>query len=168
MQIAALTVALIACGFDVRTRHIPNLLTFPAAACACVVALQQLGWTGLMTSALGWCVGCALFFPFFVLRGLGAGDVKLAAAIGAWLGPWPAMWMALYSMIAGGVLALVVAVGTGYLRVAVDNVYQLLAHFRVVGFRPHERLTLASATGTRLPYAIPITVGTALVYWLQQ
>ena len=53
------------------------------------------GLPGLGLSLGGWLVGCALFLPWFLLRGMGAGDVKLLAALGAWLGPRDALWIAL-------------------------------------------------------------------------
>ena len=53
----------------------------------------------------GWMLGAALFFPMFALRGMGAGDVKLLAAVGAWLGPLPVVSVALITAIAGGVAA---------------------------------------------------------------
>ena len=57
--------------------------------------------------------GIVLFLPFFLLRGMGAGDVKLLAALGAWLGPMQTIWLALFTSIAGGVMALVIATSTG-------------------------------------------------------
>jgi prepilin peptidase CpaA len=54
-------------------------------------------------------VGVAVFFVPFALRGLGAGDVKLLGAIGAWIGPAAVVWTALYTGIVGGVLCVVVA-----------------------------------------------------------
>src|SRR5215212_8490883 len=96
----------VAAAIDVRTRRIPNLLTFGGAA----VALAYHAWTGglhgLALGAGGWTIGLALFLPMFLLRGMGAGDVKLLAAVGAWLGPMGVVWCALYSVLAGGVLAL--------------------------------------------------------------
>ena len=50
----------------------------------------------------GWMLGAALFFPVFALRGMGAGDVKLLAAVGAWLGPLQVVCVALVTSIAGG------------------------------------------------------------------
>ena len=55
----------------------------------------------------GWLLGAALFFPMFALRGMGAGDVKLLAAVGAWLGPAQVVWWRSDTSIAGGVLGLV-------------------------------------------------------------
>jgi prepilin peptidase CpaA len=161
-----LAVALAACAFDLRTRRIPNLLTLGGAAAALVYWGSVDGFTGLGVSAAGWGVGLAVFLPLFLLGGLGAGDVKLLACLGAWLGPSQALWTALYGAIAGGVFAIVVAFATGYLRTAVGNVYLLLAHFRVSGVRPHPELTLERGKGPRLPYALPIMVGAIAAMWL--
>jgi prepilin peptidase CpaA len=68
-----------------------------------------------MASVVGWTVGIAIFFLPFALGGLGAGDVKLLGAIGAWLGPMNAVWVGLYAGAAGGVLAIFVALTKGYL-----------------------------------------------------
>ena len=74
---------------DIRTRRIPNVLTFGATIAALVFHGSTAGTSGLATSVGGWMVGAALFLPVFALRGMGAGDVKLLAAVGAWLGPLP-------------------------------------------------------------------------------
>jgi prepilin peptidase CpaA len=162
----ALAVAALACVFDLRSRRIPNLLTFGAAGAALCYAFVWHGLGGLAVSAVGWLTACALFFPFFALRGLGAGDVKLAAAIGAWLTPSDALWFALYAMVAGGVMALLVAVLSGYARRALANLSLLLSHWRVVGLVPMDALTLEQSRGPRLPYALPIAVGVAIdLFW---
>ena len=80
-------VAVAACVYDLRTRRIPNGLTFGAALATVTFHGATGGTTGLMASAGGWLLGIALFFPFFALRGLGGGDVELLGAFGAWLGP---------------------------------------------------------------------------------
>ena len=103
---AVLLVGLAACALDLRSRRIPNALTFGAAAAALVFHTVTAGVSGLQTAAFGWIVGTALFLPFFLLGGMGGGDVKLLAALGAWLGPREAMWLAIYGSIAGGVLAI--------------------------------------------------------------
>ena len=59
-----------------------------------------------MTTALfAWVLGAALFFPFFALGGMGAGDVKLLAALAAWLGPADAVYLAMFAAIAAESLA---------------------------------------------------------------
>ena len=77
----------LACISDLRTRRIPNVLTFSAVAAALVFHLLTGGWSAAGWSIAGCVLGALLFFPMFALRGMGAGDVKLLAAVGAWLGP---------------------------------------------------------------------------------
>ena len=87
-------VGLAACVTDFRSRRIPNVLTFGASAAAVVFSGVTNGWAGLGWALAGWGVGCALFLPWFLLGGMGAGDVKLLAALGAWAGPGTALWIA--------------------------------------------------------------------------
>ena len=166
-QVAVLILSGIACVCDLRTRRIPNLLTFGGAALAIAYSIWVSGPAGLITSVGGWTVGAALFMPMFVLGGMGAGDVKLAACLGAWLGPMTALFLALYSAIAGGVMAVAVALATGYFKQAVSNVWLLLAHWRVVGVRPLPELTLEGSRGPRLPFALPIAAGAIAAMWLK-
>jgi hypothetical protein len=62
---------------------------------------------------MGWALGLLLFFVPFALRGLGGGDVKLMAALGAWLGPTDVFWAAMYTGVAGGVKGAVKTMGVG-------------------------------------------------------
>lgn len=165
-QLMALAISLAACGFDLRTRRIPNSLTLGGAALALVLSLIFQGVHGLGTSVVGWVAGLVVFLPMFLLGGLGAGDVKLMASLGAWLGPRLVLWTALYAALAGGVMAVVMALGTGYLRTSVENLYLLFSHFRVMGVRPHPELTLERGKGPRLPYALPIAAGALAAMWL--
>ncbi len=110
-------------------------------------------------------MGCALFLPVYLLAGMGAGDVKLLAAIGAWVGPFDAVKVGLFSAMAGGALAVVVALAHGYLRRAVSNVWLLLCHWRVVGLKPLDQLTLPASSGPRLAYALAITAGSLAWWW---
>jgi prepilin peptidase CpaA len=160
-----LVVALIAVIFDVRTRRIPNWLTFGGAAAALVYGAFDGGLPGVATSAAGWLAGAALFFPLFALRGMGAGDVKLLAALAAWLGPAESVWLAIFAAAAGGVLGLVVALAQGYLRTALSNLWLMLMHWRTQGLGPVPGLTLADASSPRLAYAIPITIGVVCTLW---
>ena len=162
---AVLVVALVAVAFDVRTRRIPNLLTFGAAILALCVATLSGGLSATMTAVLAWIVGVALFFPFFALGGMGAGDVKLLAALAAWLGPMDAVYMAMFSAMAGGVIALGVTLLRGYTRQALSNIWLMLMHWRVVGPQPVPGLTLTDGHAPRLAYAIPIAVGALCTLW---
>jgi prepilin peptidase CpaA len=166
-HIAVILVAGMASVSDIRTARIPNRLTFGAAAAALVYLFVSNGWSGLVEAGEGWAVGVLLFLPFFALGGLGAGDVKLLGAMGAWLGPSEALWVALYASMAGGVMALIVALATGYLRKAVANLRMLITYWQIVGLRPLPELTLQGGHSPRLPYAVPITAGLMVMLWLK-
>ena len=163
--LAVLLVASTAVVFDVRTRRIPNLLNFGAAAAALVFAFVAAGVSGATTAAAAWLLGAALFFPIFALGGMGAGDVKLLAALAAWLGPMDAVYLALFTSMAGGVAAVALAVGRGYLRQAFSNMWLMLMHWRVAGPRPVPGLTLRDGRAPRLAYAIPIAMGALCTLW---
>jgi prepilin peptidase CpaA len=164
-HVIALVVALVGCATDLRTGRIPNALTFSAAAAAIVFHGLDAGLSGVGHSLAGFAVGLAIFLPLFALGGLGGGDVKLLAALGAWMGPGATVWMALWAAIAGGPLALIVALSRGYLRKAFENVWSLLMFWRVVGIRPHPSLNLSTPGAPRLPYALPIAVGLVVTLW---
>lgn len=157
----------LACVSDLRTRRIPNVLTISAAAVAVLFHLATSGWSAAGWSFAGLFLGAVLFFPMFALRGMGAGDVKLLAAVGAWLGPAQVVTVALATSIAGGVIAVVVAVAHGYLRKALTNLYLVLLHWHISGVRPLPALTLERARGPRLAYAFPIAIGTVVTLWLK-
>ncbi len=162
---AVLVVAMVAVAFDVRTRRIPNLLTFGGAILALLVAMVSGGLVATMTAVFAWVLGVALFLPFFALGGMGAGDVKLLAALAAWLGPVDAVYMAIFTAMAGGVIGLAVTLARGYTRRALSNIWLMLMHWRVVGPRPVPGLTLSDGHAPRLAYAIPIAVGALCTLW---
>jgi prepilin peptidase CpaA len=108
-----------------------------------------------------------MFLLPFALGGLGGGDVKLLGALGAWIGPSEALWLGIYTGVAGGVIAIVWSIATGYLRNALRNVYLLLMHWRAAGLRPLPELTLEHGRAPRLAYAVPILAGTMVTLWMR-
>jgi prepilin peptidase CpaA len=165
-QVVSLGLAVVACGWDLRTRRIPQTLTLGGALAGLAFHLLNGGWSAGLGSAMGWAVGIAIFFVPFALGGLGAGDVKLLGAIGAWLGPMNALLVGLYAGAAGGVLAIFVALTKGYLFRAVGNVGMMLAYWRLNGIKPLPEITLEHGQGPRLAYAVPILAGTLVTLWL--
>ncbi len=165
--VAVVALVLAAVVWDVRSRRVPNALTLGGAAVAFAMHGLLHGWSGLLTSASGWAVGLVLFLPLFALGGMGAGDVKLLGAIGAWLGPRGAVWAGLCGAVAGGVMALTVALARGYAKTALKNVGAMLRLWSVVGVQPVAGLTLADKASVRLPYALPLAVGALAALWLQ-
>ena len=105
-HLIAVIVATVACAIDLRDQthsELPDVFRRRAGDGRRGVD----GWPeGAMTSSAGWIAGLAIFFVPFALRGLGGGDVKLLAALGAWVGPTDVIWVALYTGIVGGLLAL--------------------------------------------------------------
>jgi prepilin peptidase CpaA len=162
----AIGIAIVACVFDVRTRRIPNALTFSAALAGLIFHVATTGTAGAQLAAGGWVVGLLMLLPFFLLGGMGGGDIKLVAALGAWLGPAQTFWLAIYAGLAGGVLGIIVAVSHGYLRAAISNVSAMFGYWSTVGIKSVPGLTLESSASPRLAYAIPVLVGTLVTIWL--
>jgi prepilin peptidase CpaA len=163
---AVVAISLIACVTDLRTRRIPNVLTFGAAIAGLVVHTALEGTTGALTAGGGWLTGLIIFLPFFALGGMGGGDVKLVAALGAWLGPSQTFWLAIYANLAGGALALCLVLSRGYLRQAFTNIVAILNYWSHSGITAVPGHTLQSSKSPRLAYAIPILMGTLVTLWL--
>lgn len=161
-----LAIAAAACITDVTTRRIPNVLTFGAAAGALLVRGTLFGMSGVFEGTAGWITGFIILFPLFFVRGLGGGDVKLVAALGTWLGPGDALLLALYTAVAGGVIGIGYALARGYLRTALGNLGVIGNHWMYSGFEAVPGITLENKERPRLPYAIPIFLGTMVTLWL--
>ena len=159
-RVVPLFVVGVAAAIDLRTHRIPNLLTFGAAGAALAYHAWSGGFPAVGQGVLGWLVGVGLLLPIFILGGMGAGDVKLLGAVGAWLGPAGALWTGFYSIVAGGVLALIVALLHGYLATAFRNLWRLVTAWRLGGVKPLPGLTIEDARGPRLAYGAAIAAGT--------
>jgi len=153
---------------DVRRRRIPNRLVFSGALLGVLLnslALPGVTPAGTWLALGGMAVGLGLLLPMYAMKALGAGDVKLMAMVGAFLGPRPVVFAVLCSLLAGGVLALAVALCQGTLRQAMANAWQLLLQGwlrAAAGEVP--QVDAPAVPGGSLPYAIAITAGTAI--WL--
>jgi prepilin peptidase CpaA len=156
-QIAVLALGLGAAVFtDVRTRRIPNWLTGAIAGAAFGLAFGG-GPVTPMRALLGLVVGLALMLPGHVIGATGAGDVKLMAAVGAVVGPDVIFRAFLYSAVAGGVLAVVVALRRGRLSTT------LRATTNLVTQPVHAKRAIeASDRANRFAYGPAIAVGTFL------
>lgn len=156
------TLLMLACVQDVRTRRIPNaLVVVTGVAGLAFAALTRTPLPALATAAAGMLTGLAIWFPFYLLRMLGAGDVKLFAAAAAWLGPKSALVAALYTGIAGGLLSLTLMLSFSGLKLT------LLRLASVIHAPATLRGPQSGHTG-RLPYALAITAGTLLTIWLSE
>ena len=167
VHLIGVSIAFVACCIDVRQHRIPNWLTLGAAAAGVIFHTAVGGGSGFAGAIFGWTTGAALFFLPFALGGLGAGDVKLIAALGAWF-VWPdALWLGLFTGIVGGVIAVVVALARGYLGRAIANIHLLLMHWRVSGLRALPELTIQHSDAPKLAYGVSIFAGTVVTVWLR-
>lgn len=156
---AAATVAVMAAAVytDLRWNKIFNSLTAPFALLGLVLFALRAGWQGLLLSLAGMVMGVALWFVCNLLgRILGAGDSKLLAAMGALQGPLFLLHAIIGTALAGGILAILVALWRGYLARSVSNLVRSL-YMRVTQQVPID--IADSAPKARLPYAIPIFLG---------
>ncbi len=100
---------------DMRTRRVPNAVTFSLAATGLLMATAGLGPIGPAAALAGCALGLALMLPGYLMGGTGAGDVKLLAAAGTLLGPAMTLWAFAFTLIAGGAIALLIAAVRGRL-----------------------------------------------------
>jgi prepilin peptidase CpaA len=167
----------IACWRDVQSRRIPNTLVVVGLALGLFIQAAapsgsglfhptQAGSLGLTAALLGAVVGLALLMPFYVFRAMGAGDVKLMAMMGAWLGATSVAWAALFTLLAGGVLSIIVMLATRSSRQVFSNLHAMLAP-AIVNPSPSaltasgDRTNNSRETTGRMPYAIAIAAGAA-------
>ena len=106
VEILVLVVVLAAAATDIHRRRIPNWLTLSGVCAGLALNTFLSGWRGLGTSVAGLLLGFGAYLLLYALRAMGAGDVKLMAALGAIIGPenWVAVFLA--SAVAGGVLVI--------------------------------------------------------------
>jgi prepilin peptidase CpaA len=143
---------------DLYTRRVPNALTLSAAALGITMAATGIGDLSAPAALLGFLMGFVVMLPGHVLGRTGGGDVKLMAALGTWLGPSMIVKAFLYSAIAGGVLALIVAIQRRRVGRTLRGVGRLIA----TPVSARQDVTAAEADN-RFPYAPAIAAGSALV-----
>jgi prepilin peptidase CpaA len=152
-----------AVAFDCRYHRIPNPLV--ASGIALALTVQILFWglaEGFATALSGSMVGLLVFLPLYLLRALGAGDVKLMALVGAFLGPREVLYASFWVVFLGGICALVVTVWRGNsMRLAQNLVglFRLSVARGLGGLTPSVELPGKQSAG-KLPYAVPIALGT--------
>lgn len=154
---------------DYRSRRIPNLLIATGLIAALLVNLWLEPGTAWKIWGLGMLTGFALFLPLYLMRGMGAGDVKLMAMVGAFLGPNAAIGAILITFIVGGVLTLVVAAHNGSLRLLLGNLRTMLMGSLIKSTVLHQMPTIDAApvSAGKMPYGVAIALGTFIAIALE-
>lgn len=162
----SLACALTGAAFDLKSRRIPNFITFPGMLLGLLLHLSFDGWTGLGLSAAAGLIAGVIFAVFWLAGGMGAGDVKLMTAAACLAGLPHVAQLLLLTALAGGVMAIGLSVWRGRLKETLTNMRVLAVHHRMEGLNPHPRLNVTNALTLRLPYGLAIAAGSALVLGL--
>lgn len=158
--------------YDADAHRIPNRLVLIGIVLGLLLQLllphgdglfapAHAGSIGLVQALAGFGVGLGIMSPFYLLRIMGAGDVKLVAVTGLFLGPQGVLAAVLLTFLAGGVLALCVALYRGVLTRTMTNIRFLLTHSMVQSSAGGSaRIELYAPSAGKLPYAFAIAGGT--------
>ena len=157
----AVALALIAGWTDLRSRRIPNWLTVPGLVIGMFANTVLGGWSGLKTSLLGAVIGLALLLPFVLLRSLGAGDWKLAGALGSFAGPALLMDLLIGSVFVAGLMAVALIIYKGRVRQTLRNIGHIL--ISLVTFRlPGNQVSLDNPESLKVPYGVALALTVVL------
>ncbi len=154
--------ALAGAAYDVIGRRIPNAFTLPAMLFGLLLHFTLGGWRQLGTAAAGGLFCGLIFLLFHLAGGMGGGDVKLITAAGCSAGLSLIAPLLILTSLAGGVMAVGVALYHRRLKQTVVNLCALALHHRTAGLAPHPELNLDNQQALRLPYALAIAAGSAL------
>jgi len=143
-----------AAAIDLRTRRVPNLLTLAIGVAGLALAAVHVTGVTVTAALAGFAVGALLMLPGHFIGATGAGDVKLFAAIGTLLGPSHIVVAFLYTAIAGGLLAVIVAMRRRRLQ---ETMERTAAFVRTGGSNVGE--IERSTANNRFAYAPAIAIG---------
>lgn len=145
---------------DVRRGRIPNKLTYTAIAGAIVARTALVGLPGSKSCGLGILIAGGLFAVLFVLGAMGGGDLKMMAAIGAWVGGTHILTVVIAIGLAGGVLALTSTILSRNTIQTVRNTVRLIAYRFTFGLQPHPEMNVQAHGSRRIPFGLAIAIGT--------
>src|SRR5690349_3338387 len=158
-MLGAAVCAVAGAASDVHSRRIPNWLTYGGLMLALCLRAVLGGWRGLGQGAAGALLCGGFFFLLFLIHAMGGGDVKLMAAVSAWVGIQHAVVLLISTALAGGVLA--VAFMVFYKRVGSTfrNIGMLLQFHTYFGAQAHPEINAKNPEIIRLPYGLAIAIG---------
>jgi prepilin peptidase CpaA len=156
-----LIVAAVIDGYQLK---VPNWITFPMIASGWVWSTAfspYAGWEGLFLSLVGTAVGLAVLLPPYAVGGMGAGDVKLMAGVGAWMWGTATLYAFAVSALVGGVIAVGMVLSQGAWAKHKNQFWSILNEIATVK-DPEKLAEIAAERKPRmflLPYGIPIAIG---------
>ncbi len=156
---AAAAWATVGAVYDIASRRIPNRLCYSGILVGILLRTGVLGWRGLATALAGGALAGGIFFLLYLVRGMGAGDVKLMAAVGCFSGFPGVVQILVACALAGGIMALGVAFYRSSALRTLRNVWELLRFHAAHGAQVHPTLNIDNPQAMRLPYAIAIAAG---------
>ena len=151
--IPALLTAICAGVLDWRYRRIPNWLTVSGLIAGIGVNIALSGWPGARASLLGLALGLGLLLPLVLLRSVGAGDWKLAGALGACLGPGQLVNVLMGTILVAGVIALAVVIWKRRFLQTLRNIIHILAALFSLRM-PGPEVSLDSPESTKIPLGV--------------
>ncbi len=160
-----LTILVLVCITDLRSRRIPNWIVLPFLAAGLLTSAWLHGREGLTRSLAGVALAIVICGVFFWLGGLGAGDVKLCAAIGAWIGPHQLIIAQVATGVVGGIWVLIWAVYAGFLAELFSDAAYRAFGWMNRGKRRDPQWALDSPLRRKMPYAPAIAIGTLLSFF---
>ena len=157
-----------ACFTDVRARRIPNRLVAVIAVAGLVFSWVAVGgWVAVGKSLLGVSLGFAIWIVFYAVGVLGAGDVKLAAAAGAWLGVGGIWRASLVAAVAGGVLAVLMLTSERRMRETIGRLGLSVSTGSLALLQAGQDSDAANnpARGRPMPYGVALAIGALVAAW---
>lgn len=155
-------ILILAAWIDGKELKVPNWITFPMVLSGLIYCTVTGGFSGLLAGLTGMSCGLLCLLPLYAVGGMGAGDVKLMAGIGAWVGWQTTFYAFCVSVIVGAVMAVLMVAWRGAWRKHYENFLTILSEWSVVR-NPYELSKIAAErkpTMFLLPYGIPICIGT--------
>lgn len=161
LKVLLLALVLPAAAYDLRFRRVPNWLSVSGVVAGFAANLILFGWPGLTAASFGLLCSLAVYVPLYLIRGMGAGDVKLMAAVGAMVGASQWLGIFLITAILGGIVALAVVAWKKRVHETLFNLAVIsveLVHFRAPSACAGG-LDIRDSEALRLPHAAVIASG---------
>jgi prepilin peptidase CpaA len=152
---------IVAAYIDGKQLRVPNWLTYPMVFSGLVYSAWTGGWSGLEYGFLGMLVGLACLLPLYAVGGMGAGDVKLLAGVGAWMGVSTTFYAFCVSTVVGAVMAVLMVLYKRSISKHYSQLLLILSEWLTIK-NPKELSRIAAErkpTMLLLPYGIPICIG---------